>query len=199
LHLVAKKDFNIVSYALDFSIPSTPRIESMTVYTTDGVAGTSSEASGPSMSPDSHYLVFWRGFGSNEAVHYLALPQNTEYAFVPTLALSYYPVVRDYSAEFVTGHATAGAGIVDQIYLMVPNIKKAIPTLLPFNDCNSDNSDVGPVDDDYVLFSNDSKNGYHAYLGAIASAKAWDLGAIGLGVGASNILGMTYTRFDLTP
>ena len=199
LNLVAKQNYNIVGYALSFSDPATPTIKSTTVYATNGVGGTSTEASDPSISPDNRYIYFWRGVGTSENVHYLFLPGKTEINDIPSLALSYFPVVRDFTSQFIVGHATAAADAPDQIYLMVPNIKNQVPTLLPFKDCNSDNSDPGSVDDDHVLYSNDSSGSYRGTLGAIAAAQAWDLSTIGLGAGTTNVRALTYTRFALTP
>jgi Tol biopolymer transport system component len=200
--LMAKQLSNIVEYSLDFKNPNVPKISGTTVFTTDGVRNTPTEASGPWMSPDGRYVFFWRGTSAYPpvSVRSIYVPSGVESAFAPNVSnFTDFPVVRDYSVVFYVGHTTE-SGDADQIFLQAPNVTGTTPLQLPSNACHADNSDPAPLNDDDILFSNDfGGNGYVGYIGAISQASVWALSQIGLGISTSNIRGMTYTPYSLAP
>ena len=200
--LMVKRSFNIVEFPISFANPNAPALGTAKVFTTNGTGNNQYEASGPWMSPDNRYVFFWRGSTTYPpvAVKQIYVPTGAETVFAPGVPnLTYFPVVRDYTTVFYVGH-TSQQGNYDQIFLQAPNITGTTPLQLSLNACNSDNSDPAPVNDDYILFSNDSGGaGYRPYLGAIASASVWSLAGIGLGKNASAIVALTYTPYSLAP
>ena len=85
----------------------------------------------------------------------------------------YYPVVRDYTAYFLSRTQPAGN---DQLAMVVPNSPPGTPAILPLNHCQGDNSDAAPVNEDYLIFSSTSFDPtYSLLLGDIAAARVWRL------------------------
>ena len=197
--IVFKQDGNIKVMSVTIS-GTTVTPGALTSLTTNGVNGTATEASAPFFTPDAKYVYFTRNSGASETVHVLttALGQSSDQQFNANANYAYYPTVRDYTAILYTGWTTA-TGRADQILLQSPLLTGTAVLPLPFNDCNSDNSDPAPVDTDYVLYSNDSAavsptGGWRPVLATYAAAKAWNLSRIGLGAGVTgNLLGLNYT------
>lgn len=85
----------------------------------------------------------------------------------------YYPVVRDYTAYFLSRTQPVGN---DQLAMVVPNSPPGTPAILPLNHCQGDNSDAAPVNEDYLIFSSTSFDPtYSLLLGDIAAARVWRL------------------------
>ena len=83
----------------------------------------------------------------------------------------YYPVVRDYTAYFLSRTQPAGN---DQLAMVVPNSPPGTPAILPLNHCQGDNSDAAPVNEDYLI-SSTSFDPTYSLPGDIAAARVWRL------------------------
>lgn len=137
--------------------------------------GWSTEESMPFLTPSGKYVVYATGAGDSLRV----VRRNLENGQVSALATpaaggrDYYPVVRDYTAYFLSRTQPAGN---DQLAMVVPNSPPGTPAILPLNHCQGDNSDAAPVNEDYLIFSSTSFDPtYSLLLGDIAAARVWRL------------------------
>ncbi|MCO2365585.1 TolB-like translocation protein, partial [Pseudomonas aeruginosa] len=137
--------------------------------------GWSTEESMPFLTPSGKYVVYATGAGDSLRV----VRRNLENGQVSPLATpaaggrDYYPVVRDYTAYFLSRTQPAGN---DQLAMVVPNSPPGTPAILPLNHCQGDNSDAAPVNEDYLIFSSTSFDPtYSLLLGDIAAARVWRL------------------------
>jgi Tol biopolymer transport system component len=137
--------------------------------------GWATEESMPAPTPSGKYLLYTIG-STNSSIYRLNTQTNQvqQLTTTPAGAHDYYPVVRDYSTYFFT-RGVPGNG-TDQLMMVMPNVSGNTATALSVNDCNSNTSDIAPVDEDYVIFSSGKYDPpYGLMIGELASGKVWRL------------------------
>ncbi len=156
--------------------------------------GWATEESMPYPTPSGKYLLYTIG-STDSRIYRLNTQtgQSQQLVSTPVGAHDYYPVVRDYSTYFFT-RGMAGTGI-DQLMMLMPNVAGSAPFTLALNDCNSNNSDIAPVDEDYAVFSSGRYDPpYGLVLGDLTTGKVWRLSqtAVNIDDGRQK-LGASYT------
>ncbi|EPS7032801.1 TolB family protein [Pseudomonas aeruginosa] len=170
--VVLKHEGDIRLATLVFNGDGSVGVSAWKAVTSDGW---STEESMPFLTPSGKYVVYATGAGDSLRV----VRRNLENGQVSPLATpaaggrDYYPVVRDYTAYFLSRTQPAGN---DQLAMVVPNSPPGTPAILPLNHCQGDNSDAAPVNEDYLIFSSTSFDPtYSLLLGDIAAARVWRL------------------------
>jgi hypothetical protein len=181
-----------------------------------GTRNTSSEASGPTFSPDGQLVYFFTGSACAPPMQIQQV--NVTGAPVVTTAFSpqtytqlnggsyfYYPAV-DYTTNkffYVTGAVQPFFGNCppapkqgpDRIFYY-PNANAISGTASEFDavETTVDKSDPAPIDGDYFIYSKDTTGIYGLYLGQLSTGKSWDLAPLNVNIHADvNMLGANYT------
>jgi Tol biopolymer transport system component len=195
--IVWKDNGNITT--ADFSNIGTPSLSNVTAITTNGVVGQPTEASGPVFSPSMQYIFYFTGNSSStEHVQRYSYPgNNTGAAFTQDASLQYfYPAAPDiYDLLFVRQISATNTHLQINQYFRLNN------SFATFNatDCAADNSDPGPIDERYFIYSRNSNTGlgggqFELYLGRVADGAAWLLpSAVNTG-GSASFVGANYTN-----
>lgn len=169
--VVLKHEGDIRLATLVFNGDGSVGVSAWKAVTSDGW---STEESMPFLTPSGKYVVYATGAGDSLRV----VRRNLENGQVSPRhpgrgGRDYYPVVRDYTAYFLSRTQPAGN---DQLAMVVPNSPPGTPAILPLNHCQGDNSDAAPVNEDYLIFSSTSFDPtYSLLLGDIAAARVWRL------------------------
>ncbi|MFM1988034.1 MAG: hypothetical protein RJA99_991 [Pseudomonadota bacterium] len=173
--LFFKRDGNIVQGTLSYTSAG-PVFTSVVPLASKGPGG---ENSMPYPAPDGTAFYFTTGADSTIKVQRQVVGSPDVVAFDPRTDLaSYYPVVRADGTVFYVRWRD-GISKYDQIH-MKRNPGDA-SSALPFNDCNSNNSDPWPVSGtDYVFFSSTSAGRYQLYLGDAVTGRRWSLSQFGV-------------------
>jgi hypothetical protein len=191
--IVWKQTFNIVTAPLIFDASGNPSLGAVMPVTTNGVQGTSTEASGPVFSPTGKYIYYFTGSKSDATIYQFDLtnPANPSVEPFPqaTGTEYYYPVDPDLYDFFYVSWPDPATKF-DKIY----QFSRATQTSVAWNtaDCGADNSDPAPADEDYFIFSRDNnldKNGsrYELYIGKFVDP------ANPLQSGSSPVMGMAWS------
>jgi Tol biopolymer transport system component len=193
--IVWKQSFNIVTAPLNFDGSGNPSLGAVTAITTNGVQGTTTEASAPVFSPTAKDVYYYTGSGANAQVQKYDTTTHVFTPFPKTAGVEYYYPVDPDLYDFLYVSWLSSTNMFDKIFLysQITNTSTAWnPT-----DCAANNSDPAPVDEDYFIYSRDDNSDgdrYELYLGQIATGFAWTLTPLHVNIRGDALLGANYTN-----
>ncbi len=201
----------VASFTLDDT--GTPQLSQVRQLTA-GTRGASSEASGPTFSPDGQHVYYFTGSACAQPMQIQQIsvnsPAGRTNAFSGQAAGTYfyYPAI-DYSTDkffYVTGPIQpAGPGCSANPQVLPPhgpdrlfyypnaNTITGAATEFDASETTVDKSDPAPIDGDYFIYSKDPSGPYGLYLGQLSTGQSWSLAPLNVNISGGSMVGANYT------
>lgn len=158
------------------------------------------EESMPYFTTDGKQVIYAKDDNEKSDIYIISIDGTGITSLYSEVGVSeYYPIIKDNASFFYTRWFSSSSQI-DQIYQgdFFGNTNS-----LSINDIDSDNSDVYPMNSDYLFFSSNRKGsigGYDIYLGKISTGEVWSLTDFGINSSLED-LGVCYfsSSNNITP